>query len=84
MFHYLGRKASNEVLHDVDKKSLHSTDHETSVFLLFLSPSSISTSSPDSRFPSAFDDDLGREGSLESFVRTRKFAFFWKMFDINF
>ena len=39
-------------------------DHESSVYLSFLSPSSISASSSGSRFPCAFDGGLGRLGSL--------------------
>ena len=46
------------------KSNSPSIDHESSVVLPFLSPSSISTSSSCTRFPSVIDDGRGRPGSL--------------------
>ena len=51
MCHYLGRKASIAVLHDVDRSKSPLTDHESVVELFLSSPASISSSSSCSRFP---------------------------------
>ena len=40
-------------------------DHESSVLLPFLSPSSVSTSSSCTRCPSAVEDGLGRQVSVK-------------------
>ena len=65
MFHHLGRKASHEVLHNVDRWDLHSVDQRIfCVELPFLSPSSISSSSSCSKFLSCVDDSRGRPGSF--------------------
>ena len=59
MFHCLGRKTPDEVLHDVDQQI--STDR---AHTYCLSPFSISTSSSGSRFLTAINDCLGRRRSL--------------------
>ena len=68
MFHYLGRKASYEVLHDVVKIKSPLMGHDTSVFPFFSSRSSISTSPSGSRFSPAISGGLGRRESLRVLV----------------